>query len=377
LRPARLAVSHAAADRSSSRSAATISATVVLVHLLGDIALLLWGIHMVHSGMLRAFGSRLRRLIGHGLRNRAAALSAGLGVTVLFQSSTATGLMATSFAADRLVALVPALALMLGANIGTALVVQVFSLDLGIIFPLLILCGVVAFRTGGRTRTRDLGRVAIGLGLMLLSIHLLSSLLTPDALSAEAHELLRLLAREPLLTLLAAALLTWAAHSSIAIVLLVVSLADAGLVTGPAALAMVLGANLGSALNPLLEGAGFRGDPARLRLPLGNLLTRLVGCAIVLPLLVPAGEALARLDPDPGRLAANFHLAFNLTVAAFFVLPLPWLARLLKRVLPARRASADQGEPRYLDPAALAAPSMALANAVREVLRMADVVETS
>ena len=152
---------------------------MVLLDLMGGVALLLWGLHMVRSGIMRAFGSELRRLLSVALRNRVSALLAGSGVTAVLQSSTATGLLMTSFAARGLVALVPGLAVMLGANIGTTLIVQALSFDVSAAAPILFLTGLFAFNIGGRTRTRDLGRVAIGLGLMFLSLHILMDTLAP------------------------------------------------------------------------------------------------------------------------------------------------------------------------------------------------------
>ncbi|MEO6783995.1 MAG: Na/Pi symporter, partial [Bradyrhizobium sp.] len=144
--------------------------TTVLLNLIGGIALLLWGLHMVQSGILRAFGADLRRVVGIALRNRFTALLAGVGATALLQSSTATALMTTTFLGDGLVGLVPALAIMLGANIGTTLIVQVFSFDVSMLAPVLLGIGVIVFKNSVRTKIRDLGRVAIGLGLMLLSL---------------------------------------------------------------------------------------------------------------------------------------------------------------------------------------------------------------
>src|SRR5271154_4223432 len=153
--------------------------TFTLIDLAGSIALLLWGVHMVQSGIQRAFGPHLRRFLGRTLRSRLPAFLAGLGVTAVLQSSTATGLMAASFAAGGLVDLVPALAVMLGANVGTTLIVQLLSLDLSSVTPALILLGVLMFRRGQVSRTRDLGRVLIGLGLMLLALRQLLDLVTP------------------------------------------------------------------------------------------------------------------------------------------------------------------------------------------------------
>jgi phosphate:Na+ symporter len=153
--------------------------SIVLLDLMGGVALLLWGLHMVRSGIMRAFGSELRRVLGTALRNRFLALLAGIGVTALLQSSTATGLLMTSFAARGLVDLVPALAVMLGANIGTTLIVQALSFDISAVAPVLFLVGLLTFNFGGRRLVRDLGRVAIGLGLMLLSLHILLDTLAP------------------------------------------------------------------------------------------------------------------------------------------------------------------------------------------------------
>ncbi|TCZ64342.1 Na/Pi cotransporter family protein [Roseicella aquatilis] len=346
----------------------------LLLQLAGEAALLLWGLHMVQSGVERAFGSRLRHALGLALGNHPRAFLAGLGVTAVLQSSTATGLMIGSFAAAGAVALGPALAAMAGANVGTALIVQVLSFDVSAVFPALVLVGVLAFRRGRRTRTRDLGRVAIGLGLMLLALHLMLASMTPIEASPTLRMLLTAIAGQPLPNLLLALVLAWAAHSSVAGVLFVASLAGSGVTTPEAALAMVLGANIGSALNPLLEAGGDRADPARLRVPLGNMLNRLAGAAVGLALLPQAVAWLQALDPAPARLVANAHLAFNLATAGLSLPLLPALGRLLQRLLPDRTLT-DPAAPRYLDEAALGTPSVALANAAREVLRMADQVE--
>jgi hypothetical protein len=200
-------------------------ATHALVELLGEIALLLWGVHMVRTGVLRAFGGDLRRLLGRALRNRPMALLAGAGVTLALQSSTATALMATSFLASGAIGLVPALAVMLGANVGTALVTCALAFDITLVFPVLIFVGLVAFRIRTRARTRDLGRAAIGLGLILLALHLLVETIAPGGVTPEARGLVAAATREPLPVLVLAALLTWAMHSSIAAVLVIVSLA--------------------------------------------------------------------------------------------------------------------------------------------------------
>ena len=351
-----------------------MSTTLTLMDLAGAIALLIWGVHMVQTGITRAFGPQLRRILSYALGSRFKAFLAGLGVTTILQSSTATGLMVTAFAAGGLVDLVPALAVMLGANIGTTLIVQVLSFDISRVAFLLVLIGVFMFRRGGVTRTRDLGRVGIGLGLMLIALEHLLSIITPFEDVPSLRLLLGAITTDPLIDVLIAAALTWAAHSSVAVVLLIMAFAAQSVVPPHTAFALVLGANLGTALNPLLEG-GIGGDPAAKRLPIGNLINRIVGCALALALLRWIGPALVSIEPDAGRAVADFHTGFNIVLALLFFPLLQPFARLLVRFLPARVNTADPSQPIYLDWAAQETPSIALAGAGREALRMVDVFE--
>jgi phosphate:Na+ symporter len=349
--------------------------STVILDLMGGVALLLWGLHMVHSGVVRAFGADLRRLLGIALKGRFRAFLAGAFVTAILQSSTAAGLMAASFVTAGTLDLVPALAVMLGANVGTTLVVQILSFNITVVTPVLLLTGVIAFKRGGRTRTRDLGRALIGIGLMLLALHIfLGALATTKSLPI-SRALLGAVTSQPILCLVLVAAVTWAAHSSVAVVLVVMSLGATHLVPPAAVLAMVLGANVGSALNPLIE-TGQRGNLASRRLPIGNLLTRVVGCALVLPFLNPIADMLQRYEPNPARLAADFHTAFNILLALVFIGPLDLVAAQLKRWLPDRPKPVDAGTPIYLDSSAAGAPAVALVCAAREVLRMGDLIET-
>ena len=179
---------------------------------------------------------------------------------------------------------------------------------------------------------------------------------------------------QPVLDVLVAAALTWAAHSSVAVVLLVMSLATKGVVPPDAAFALVLGANLGTAINPVLEGVSGD-DPVARRLPVGNLLNRALGCVVALALLDRLGVLMVRLDPDPARAVADFHTLFNLALAVVFLPVLGPFAALLRKLLPARVEAEDPSRPRYLDQAALENPAIALAAASREALRMADALE--
>jgi len=352
-----------------------MSATLTLMDLAGAVALLIWGVHMVQTGITRAFGPQLRRILSYALGNRLKAFLAGVGVTSILQSSTATGLMVTAFAAGGLVDLVPALAVMLGANVGTTLIVQVLSFDVSRVSFLLVLVGVFMFRRSRITRTRDLGRVGIGLGLLLIALQHLLAMVAPYEDVPSLRILLGAVTTEPLIDIVIAAALTWAAHSSVAVVLLIMALAVQGVVPPHAAFALVLGANLGTAINPLLE-SGVGGDPSAKRVPIGNLINRVLGCALALAALNWVGPWLITFEPNASRAVADFHTGFNVVLALLFFPVLKPFARLLARLLPARIDTADPSQPIYLDWAARETPSIALAGAAREALRMVDVFES-
>ncbi|MGD0640200.1 MAG: Na/Pi cotransporter family protein [Roseiarcus sp.] len=347
---------------------------LTLLNLAGSVALLLWGVHMVRTGVQRAFGAKLRNFLGNTLRNRIKAFLAGIGVTAILQSSTATGLMVTGFAAGGFVDLTPALAVMLGANVGTTLIVQALSFDVSEVAPALILIGVLMFRRAA-AGPRDFGRVLIGLGLMLMALHQFVGLLTPYEDVPSLRMLLGAVSTQPLLDVILAAGLSWAAHSSVAVVLVIMSFAAKGTVPPLAALALVLGANLGSAINPMLEGSGSA-DPTVRRVPLGNLVNRIVGVALAFALLPAVSRWMVTIEPDNARLVADFHTAFNLALALIFLPVLKPFANLVRRLIPARVDPTDPARPLYLDPAALETPVIALGGAAREALRLADVLES-
>ena len=343
-----------------------------LLSILAGIALLVWGTHIVRSGVLRVYGGSLRGVLTRSISSRFHAFAAGVGVTALVQSSSATALIVSSFASRNLMGLAPALAIMLGADVGTSLVVQVFSFDLSWLAPLAIGIGVILHLSRKATRAGQIGRIAIGVGLIILALQMILAAARPFTQAAGVQVIFGSISGDPLLDLLLGALFTILAWSSLAVVLLAAAFVASGLIGLQVALFLVLGANLGSGLLALLATAGA--GPAGQRVALGNLFFKLAGCLLTIPLLGPIEGVLAWLDPDPQRLVVNFHTAFNLLLAAsllFFTAP---VARLATRLLPDEPKKPD-AHARNLDPAALETPALALANAAREALRIGDVVE--
>jgi phosphate:Na+ symporter len=345
-----------------------------LLNLLAAIALLVWGTHHVRTGMLRVFGENLRGILGKSFRNRGSAVLAGLGVTSLVQSSTATCLIVASFVGKGLVGASAALPVMLGADVGSALMAVVFSFDLSWLSPLLIFVGVVMFVSRQATTAGRIGRVLIGLGLITLALQLIVASTRPLTESAAVRALLVALPSEILLDILVGAGLAVLSYSSLAIVLLTASLAATGLVPVTVALGLVVGANLGSGVLALL--ATSNASPQVRRLPLGNLLFKAAGAAIAIPLMPQAHVWLQQTGGAVHEQVVWFHLAFNLGIAVLFVGFTGLVGRLVERMLPDAPIRAGEGRPRHLDPSALATPSLAISCAAREALHQADVVET-
>ncbi|HYY85036.1 MAG TPA: Na/Pi symporter, partial [Beijerinckiaceae bacterium] len=225
---------------------ASLPGHTLLLNLLGGIALLLWATRMVKTGVLRAFGERFRRAIGHATANPVWACLTGVGVATAVQSSSATGLIVVGFVERGLVTLTAALALMLGADIGSTLVVQALSFNLGAFVPVLLIAGVAAFMLSGSPVVQQSGRIAIGLALMILSLGMVVGSSEALRQSPVLVLLLQRLADDPIMAVIVGALLAWGTHSSVATVLLIISLAGAGIVATPLAVALTLGANIGS-----------------------------------------------------------------------------------------------------------------------------------
>jgi len=345
-----------------------------LVSILSGIALLVWGTHIVRSGVLRVLGGSLRRVLAGSVANPFTAFLAGIGVTGLVQSSSATALLAGSFVGQNLMALAPALAIMLGADVGTSLVVQVFSLDLSWLSPLLIGVGVLFHLTRKATRAGQVGRIAIGLGLIILALQIIMQAARPLTGAAGVKVIFGSLSGDPLLDILIGALFTMMAWSSLAVVLLTAAFVASGLIGLQVGLFLVIGANLGSGIVAVIATSGA-GTASR-RVALGNLVFKLVGCVLTVALLSWIQHLLAMLDSDPQRLIVNFHTAFNLLLAAALIWFTAPVARLVERFLPDNPQKEQRVAARHLDPAALDTPALATSNAAREVLRIGDIIET-
>jgi len=345
-----------------------------LLNLLAAVALLVWGTHLVRTGVLRVFGANLRKFLARSMRNRFTSALSGIAVTALVQSSTATSLMTSSFVGQGLVTLPAALAVMRGADVGTALMSVLFSTDLSWLSPLFIFVGVVLFITRSASPAGRIGRVLIGLGLMLLALQLVVEATGPLFESPAVRALLATLNSDVLLEITIGAAFAVLAYSSLAVVLLVAAMASSNVVPLDVALGLVLGANLGSGILAVLTTAKST-MPVR-QVTVGNLVFKLLGVAIAAPLV---GFYLKYMRPyvsDATSLVVLYHLAFNVVVSIGFIGLTHRVAALVTRLLPVPVESTAARRQMHLDPSALSTPSLAISNAAREALHQADIVET-
>lgn len=344
--------------------------TFILINIIGGVCLLLWGLKSVTNGITRAFGADLHKFISSCTTNRLYALLSGIGVTALVQSSTATALIVAGFCGRGVMTIAAGNAVMLGANVGTALVAQAMSFNLEMLLPLLFISGyLMAKRTG---KLSHIGITLMGLGMMLLALYWIRDASQPLKDSEILPMVLKSLDRDPIFAVAMAAILTWVCHSSLAIVLLLVSLVSGNVLPVHLGLAMVLGANLGGAMAPLL--VTLRESAQAARVPLGNFLTRFAGVCIMLPFLTPMLNYLHEFGNDQ-RILVNFHVVLNVILAVLFLPLTGMIARITTRLVPDKKGVEDPGKARYLDPKELDTPVIALSSSSRETLRMADIVQ--
>jgi phosphate:Na+ symporter len=352
-----------------------MSGSLVLLHLAGAVALLLYATRMVRTGVERAYGDVLRRRLRETLRNPLLAAAAGMSLAIALQSATAVGLLVGSFAGSGIVTGASGLIAALGADLGSSLVVRILSFDLSHLVPALLFVGTAIFLATERRSWRQFGRILVGVGLLLLSLRLIGEAAEPLRESRMLPVIVNYLSGDPVTAFIVAAVVTWLFHSSVAAILLVSALAARGLLPVELGIVMVLGANLGGGLIAALLSRGY--VPAARAVPLGNLLLRGVGAIMALTAFVLWKPSPDLLGSTPALQVVHAHIAFNLSLVIVGTPLAGPVYRALAGLLSQSGASAATAPAQIsaLDPSALASPGQALANATREVVGMCETVE--
>ena len=359
----------------------------LLFELSGSIALLLWGLRMVRTGVLRAYGTQLKRFAMQTEGRIIPAFSAGLLVAALLQSSTATALIASSFAGQGIVSISAAFMIILGADVGTAIAAIIASQKITVLSPLLLTIGVFGYRSSSKSKRKNLFRAFTGLGLILLALSIISKTTTHLTTYEAFIVIVRLIEAVPFMLLIFSLLFTYLAHSSLAIILLTTGFVVSGLLNVESGLVMVLGANLGSGLLPVLAS---RSENLNARVPVVmNLLVRVIIVAITYFALIwlignntepfTFDSLISYLEQELQLsnkfLPLAFHLILNIFVALFGLLLSKPLTAMVLQLLPPSKGEHIQIKPLYLDENTIASPATALACAKREILVQADIVQ--
>jgi phosphate:Na+ symporter len=345
----------------------------VTVALFGGVALLLYGIRLSGEALQRALGARLRTLLTGVTRNRLVALATGALVTAVIQSSSATTIMLIGFVAAGLMSFPQTLGVILGADIGTTVTVQLIAFRVTDWAPLLIGLGFTTAFLAGRRIVKDAGQALLGFGLLFLGLKLILDGVAPIKESALAIEVLASLATSPVAAMVAGAALSALLASSTATIGIAIALATAGLLSLPAAVGVVVGANVGTCSTALAASMGANADAKRVAV--AHIAFKLFGALVVFPMLEPFATFAARSATDPGRQIANAHTMFNIGISLLFLPFMSWAARLIQGVVADDEPTENPLRTRYLDERSRDQPSLALGQATREALRMSDVVQ--
>lgn len=345
---------------------------LLAAHLAAAVALLLWSVRLIRTGVERAFMPQVkRRLKGLAGNDLSAAAGGGLAA-MLLQSSTAVALIGAGFAVSGMLAPQSALALLLGADLGSALMSQVLLLPVQAVVPFALLLGVATFFKSRTRKTKQIGRIVIGFALVLVSLGMIREATAPIGANAIVQTIAAYFQGDLVSAYVIGALLAWAMHSSLAAVLTYATFAATGLIAGPVAAALVIGANLGGAVIPVaLLWSHER--PARL-VVLGNLAARGGVTLLALALLATGIVDLTLLGARAGQQAVTLHILLNAVLLALALPLVGRLVRLAEALLPKNPDSAAEAVS-ALDPGALDHPPLALACAQRELLRMAETVQ--
>lgn len=347
-----------------------------LIHMAGAIILLLWAVRMVRTGVERAHGTRLKAAL-RGARGGTAQMAlVGMVLAVVLQSSTAVGVLASGFVTSGILTVSTGIAALLGADLGSALVVKILSFDLSGLIPLLLLVGGTMFLKFEARTVRQTGRIVLGIAFVLLSLQMVGQATEPLRDSSLLPGLVGYLRGDPLTAFLVAAIIAWIVHSSVATMLLLVTFAGSGMLPLEVAVPMVLGANLGGGIIAVWLTRGMEVEARRI--PLGNLIFRGVAASSMLIVTQTIELPIILLGSTEPVQLVNFHLVFNFVLVLLglpLVRPMERLARLLLPD-PSVKTGSDEIAPivSTLKNAPVDNPTVALASTKRELLRMGETV---
>lgn len=340
--------------------------------LLGGLALFLFGLEHMTGALRVVAGDRLKSLLAAWTRNRLTAVASGTVITALVQSSSVTTVLVVGFVSAGVMRLSQSVGVIMGANIGSTVTAQIIAFKVTTLAWALVAAGYLAQAALRRPNGRHWGLMVLGLGLIFAGMDLMSSAMAP---LREYEGFTRVMASLGERSLLGAAIglvFTAVVQSSAATVGLVLALAGQQLIGLEAAIAVVLGSNVGTCITAMLATIGRPREAVRAAVV--HVLFNVLGAALFFPFIDHLAWLALAIDDHLPRSIANAHTLFNVIGTLVFLPAAPLFARAATRLVPERR-QVDEAvagpQPRYLDPALLLVPSTALDAATREISRMA------
>jgi phosphate:Na+ symporter len=345
----------------------------VFLQVIGGVFLLLYGVRLTGQGFELAFSSALTRAWAAAGGSRALAFMAGVVGTAALQSSGALVTLLISFAQVSTLPLSRSLTIVLGADLGSTLTVQVLSFRIYQHALPVLSAGVALFLWGRKGKVRAIGQGILGFGLVLLALRFLAEAAGDIGRIEGLRILVAELAGAPLTAFVWGLFLSALLQSGTAVMILLIAFAQQGLLAPSAVLPLVLGANVGGASVAFVAASGLAAEGKRVAW--GHLALKASGALLFLPFLPIAQQAIASVSRDGAHLVANAHTCLNLSLAVLFF---PWVGRiadLLTRVIPAGKETVSRGMPVYLDREHLPVAGAALGQVAREIVRMADMIQ--
>lgn len=355
-----------------------------ILGLLGGLALFLYGMQMMSSGLEAAAGNRMKRILERLTSNRFLGVAVGAGITAVIQSSSATTVMVVGFVNSGMMTLSQAVWIIMGANIGTTITGQLIALDVGALAPLFAFCGVALVVFLKKAVFHHYGQIIAGLGILFIGMEMMSSAMMP---LRESKAFINLMTQfsNPLLGILAGMIFTAVIQSSSASVGILQALVASGLIGLPSAVYVLFGQNIGTCITAVLAAIGTSRNAKRTTVL--HLLFNVIGTTLftLACMFTPLTPLVASFTPGnlPAQIA-NMHTVFNV-VTTLLLLPFGnYLAKLAVRILP-EHASEESAGPRllYLKPVEssheyqIGTSAIALNGVWKELARMSEMVHSN
>src|SRR5512143_2149060 len=309
---------------------------MIYMGLFGGVLLLLYGIKLLNDGLQNAAGPRIRSLLRSLTSNRLTAVGAGAFITGLIQSSSATSVMLVGFVSAGLMSFRQTLAVILGADIGATLTVQLIAFHVYDYSILLIGIGLLFELFSKRHLYKNIGQGLLGFGFVFLAIKIMSDAMAPLEQNVLFREVLLVMIGSPIAGILLSAAITGLIHSSAATIGIALAFAGHGLITLDAAIHVVLGANIGTCSTALI--ASLRAPAEARRVAWAHILFKVLGVALLLPFLTPFQNLVTHTAPDILRQIANAHTLFNAIMAIVFLPFTIMFSKLLMKLVPGQAA---------------------------------------